>query len=72
MEQSNYRLDQRSLAYFALWVLGEYAGESTQGGPTSIMVVLSRCLVMQGKEDLVTLTCHSNGLKHLTVPGTVS
>ncbi|KAG0081651.1 AP-4 complex subunit epsilon-1, partial [Podila epicladia] len=46
MEETNYRLDQRSLAYFALWILGEYADESTKGGPTSVMVVLSRCLAM--------------------------
>ncbi|KAI9231381.1 MAG: Clathrin/coatomer adaptor, adaptin-like protein [Podila humilis] len=55
MEQANYLLDQRSLAYFALWVLGEYA-DATKGGPTSIMVVLSRCLVMNQDPLVVAWT----------------
>ncbi|KAF9310973.1 hypothetical protein BG003_007920 [Podila horticola] len=56
MEQTNYRLDQRSLAYFALWVLGEYADESTKGGTTSMMVVLSRCLAMNQDPLVVAWT----------------
>ncbi|KAF9333008.1 hypothetical protein BG006_004103 [Podila minutissima] len=56
MEQANYRLDQRSLAYFALWILGEYADESIKGGPTSIMVVLSRCLAMNQDPLVVAWT----------------
>ncbi|KAG0361132.1 hypothetical protein BG005_009119 [Podila minutissima] len=56
MEQANYRLDQRSLAYFALWILGEYADESIKGGPTSVMVVLSRCLAMNQDPLVVAWT----------------
>lgn len=67
MEQTNYRLDQRSLAYFALWVLGEYADESTKGGTTSMMVVLSRCLAMNQGNKVVVLNCHSKTKKRLTI-----
>ncbi|KAG0013972.1 AP-4 complex subunit epsilon-1, partial [Podila clonocystis] len=56
MEQVDYRLNQRALAYFALWILGEYADESTKGGPTSIMVVLSRCLAINQDPLVVAWT----------------
>ncbi|KAF9415550.1 hypothetical protein BGZ94_000065, partial [Podila epigama] len=44
LTQRDYRLENRSLGYFTLWVIGEYAQVSKDYNSTSILTILSRCL----------------------------